>query len=124
MRVVRISEIREEPIDTATPVPGWAGGPVSRTRQNIIPPGGSSNFNCGVVNFSRGSSTGWHVHSSDQLLVITAGRGIVATEHEQHEVAVGDVAHIQAGENHWHGATKDSYMSHITITSPDSPGQR
>jgi len=27
------------------------------------------------------------------------------------------VVHILEGENHWHGAKKESYMSHITITA-------
>lgn len=124
MRVIRISEVHEEPVATATPVPGWSGGEVSRTRQTIIPGGGSKNFNCRVVNFSRGATTGWHVHSSDQILVITAGRGMVATEQKGYEVGVGYVVHIQAGENHWHGATIDSYMSHITITAAESQSRR
>ena len=38
---------------------------------------------------------------------------------EEREVTVGDVAHILQGENHWHGAKKESYMSHITITAVD-----
>jgi quercetin dioxygenase-like cupin family protein len=29
---------------------------------------------------------------------------------------VGDVAHINAGERHWHGAKADATMGHITIT--------
>ncbi|MFH1560202.1 MAG: cupin domain-containing protein [Chloroflexota bacterium] len=124
MRVIRISEVQEEPMATATPTPDWPGGPISRSRQTIIPPNGSKDFNCGVVSFSRGATTGWHIHDSDQILVITAGRGIVATEHEQFEMAVGDVVHFQAGENHWHGATNHSYMSHITITAPDSQSRR
>jgi quercetin dioxygenase-like cupin family protein len=28
--------------------------------------------------------------------------------------------HIKAGERHWHGATADSAMSHITVTTVDS----
>jgi quercetin dioxygenase-like cupin family protein len=35
-------------------------------------------------------------------------------------VGVGDVVQIMAGENHYHGGTKDSYMSHITITVAES----
>ncbi len=119
MRVVRTSEVAEEAMGTATPIPGWSGGEVSRTRQAMIPPGGSDFFNCSVVNFGRGAGTGFHTHTSGQILVITAGVGIVATEHEEHEVTVGDIIHIQPGENHWHGAKKESYMSHITITAPD-----
>jgi quercetin dioxygenase-like cupin family protein len=69
------------------------------------------------VNFRVGSTTGWHVHDCDQILVVTAGKGIVATETERREITVGDVVHIKAGERHWHGARADSPMSHITITS-------
>jgi quercetin dioxygenase-like cupin family protein len=29
------------------------------------------------------------------------------------------VVHVLQGENHWHGATADSYMSHITITAAE-----
>lgn len=124
MRVVRISKVQEEAMGTATPTGDWQGGPVSRTRQTVIPQGGSKSFNCSVVNFGRGATTGWHVHNSDQILVITGGNGIVGNEQEQHEVGVGDVVQIMAGENHYHGATKDSYMSHITITAAESASTR
>jgi len=124
MRVVRIAEVQDEPMGTATPIPGWTGGEVRRTRQTIIPEGNSKNFNCSVVNFQRGATTGWHAHSSDQILVITSGVGVVANENEEREVTVGDVVHISAGERHWHGAKKESYMSHITITAADSQSRR
>ena len=38
--------------------------------------------------------------SCDQLLNVTSGSGMVATEHEQHEINVRDVVHIKAGERH------------------------
>ena len=124
MRVVRISQVQEETMLTATPVPGWPGGPVTRTRQPLVPADISKNFNCSVVNFGRGATTGFHAHTSDQILIITSGVGLVATEQEEREVTVGDIVHISAGEKHWHGATKDSYMSHITITAADSESVR
>ena len=117
MRVVRIAEVEHVPIDTATPIPGWTGGAVRRTRQPLIPEGASKNFSSSIVNFEKGATTGWHVHNSDQILVITSGVGMVANESEEREVTVGDVVHIQVGENHWHGAKAESYMSHITITA-------
>ena len=119
MRVIRIAEVETVPIDTATPIPGWTGGPVRRTRQPLLPDGASKTFSSSIVNFERGATTGWHVHKSDQLLVITSGVGVVANEHEEQEVTVGDVVHILQGENHWHGAKKESYMSHITITAAE-----
>ena len=117
MKVIRIAEVETVPIDTATPVPGWTGGEVRRTRQPLIPEGSSENFSSSVVNFERGATTGWHTHESDQILVVTSGVGIVANETEEQEITVGDVVHIRKGENHWHGARAESYMSHITITA-------
>ena len=79
MRVLKINDLPEKPMDTATPIAGWTGGPVSRTRQTVIGDGQSENFRCNVVNFRIGATTGWHVHDCDQILVVTAGRGIAAT---------------------------------------------
>ena len=121
MRVLKIAKLEEKPMDTATPVPGWSGGEVSRTRQAIIGEADSDNFRCNVVNFRQGATTGWHTHDCDQILVVTAGRGSVANEKEQREITVGDVVHIKAGERHWHGATADTPMSHITVTTDATP---
>jgi quercetin dioxygenase-like cupin family protein len=117
MRVLKISQLKETPMDTATPIAGWTGGLVSRTRQTVIGDGQSDNFRSSVVNFRVGATTGWHVHDCDQILVVTAGKGLVATESEQREITVGDIVHIKAGERHWHGASADSPMSHITVTT-------
>lgn len=116
MKVVTLKNIPIMPAEgAAEQTAGWTG-PVSRTRQTIIEPGNSENFNCSVVNFSQGCNTGWHIHDCDQILIVTSGSGIVATESEQREINVGDVAHIKAGERHWHGAKTDTTMGHITIT--------
>ena len=117
MRVVKLNNLPEKPMGTATPIAGWTGGEVVRTRQEVITDGQSENFRCNVVNFRVGATTGWHVHDCDQILVVTAGRGIVASETEEREITVGDVVHIKAGERHWHGAKADSPMSHITVTA-------
>ena len=117
MRVLKIDDLQKQPMSTATPIDGWTGGAVNRTRQELIGDGQSENFRCNVVNFSVGATTGWHAHDCDQILVVTAGRGIVANESEQRQITVGDVVHIKAGERHWHGARADSPMSHITVTA-------
>lgn len=120
MRVVKINELPETQMDGATPAPGWTGGSVSRTRQAIIGDGDSENFRCNVVNFGQGATTGWHVHDCDQILIVTAGEGTVATENQERQISVGDVVHIRAGERHWHGATVETTMSHITVTAAGS----
>jgi quercetin dioxygenase-like cupin family protein len=124
MRVLKINDLKETPMDTATPIAGWTGGPVSRTRQAVIGNGQSDHFRCNVVNFSVGSTTGWHAHDTDQILVVTAGRGFAATETERREITVGDIVHIKAGERHLHGALADTPLSHITVTTVGSSSKR
>ncbi len=67
------------------------------------------------VEFPPGARTVWHTHSVDQLLVVTDGRGIVATAEEERLVTSGDVIAFAAGERHWHGATADTSMRHLAI---------
>jgi quercetin dioxygenase-like cupin family protein len=63
-------------------------------------------------------TTGWHTHTCDQILVVTSGSGMVATEGgTPQEINIGDVVHIKAGERHWHGAKANTTMGHITITA-------
>ena len=116
MRVVTLNDIPKEDLGEATPIAGWTGGSVTRSRQTIIPQGESENYNCSIVNFSLGSTTGWHFHDCDQILVVTHGTGIVANEEKEREISVGDVVHIKAGEKHWHGAKANTTMGHITVT--------
>src|SRR5467141_252552 len=115
MKVVTLQDIPNVPMEGAEPIEGYIC-PVSRSRQTIIQPGESANYNCSVVNFSQGCTTGWHTHNCDQLLIVVSGNGMVANEREQLPIKVGDVVQIKAGERHWHGATANSTMGHITIT--------
>ena len=116
MKVVTLKDIPILPAEGAAErTAGWTG-PVARTRQTIIEPGESANFNCSVVNFSQGCNTGWHTHDCDQLLIVVSGSGIAATETQRFEINVGDVVQVKAGERHWHGAKADSTMGHITVT--------
>ena len=71
-----------------------------------------------LVKFSAGGRTTWHTHAFEQGLVITEGRGIVATEDREYEVGPGDIVIIPAGEKHWHGGTEATAMAHISITTP------
>ena len=69
------------------------------------------------VTFPPGARTNWHNHSEGQILIITSGRGRVATRAGHHEILEpGDVVWIAPGEDHWHGAGPDSVMAHIAIS--------
>jgi quercetin dioxygenase-like cupin family protein len=67
------------------------------------------------VSFKRGAVNKPHVHTTDQILVITDGEGLVATDEERHDVSAGDVALIPANTKHWHGARPGKDMTHWSI---------
>jgi len=71
-----------------------------------------------VVNFSPGAVNVFHSHTFNQLLYVTEGKGIVATESREVTVTPGTFIFIPAGEKHWHGATQDTAFSHIAIMPP------
>jgi quercetin dioxygenase-like cupin family protein len=84
------------------------------TLQTLLPE--SEDYDINIVNFGKGVRNRLHVHDCEQILIVTAGKGIVATETEQQTVTPGDVIYFAAGEKHWHGATEDSAFSHIYIS--------
>ena len=112
MRVVKMKDVPKAPFVT----PLFTSEEV--TIQPLIPEGGDYNMN--VVNFGKGVRNKFHTHESDQILIITEGKGIVATEKEERVVSVGEIILFPAGEKHWHGATDDSEFSHIYITRAHS----
>lgn len=103
-----MNEVAREPIVH----PLFTGSDVSR--QVLL--SDSKEYKMDIVNFGKGIRNKFHAHDSEQILIVTAGKGIVATEKEEKVVAVGDVILIPAGEKHWHGATDDSAFSHIFVT--------
>ena len=70
--------------------------------------------------FAKGAKNKFHAHSSDQILFVTEGHGLVATEANEVSIQEGDSVFIPAGEKHWHGATSDSNFAHISLTGANS----
>lgn len=70
------------------------------------------------VTFEAGARTRLHRHETDQVLIITAGRGVVGTPADRFDVEPGDVVLIPAGEPHHHGAAEDHDMTHLSILGP------
>jgi quercetin dioxygenase-like cupin family protein len=107
MKVVKIDEVTKEAF--ANPI--FTGSDV--TKQVLLPE--SHEFTANIVNFGKGVRNKFHAHDGEQILIVTNGRGMVATEKEERIVTQGDIIFFPAGEKHWHGATRDSEFSHIFI---------
>ena len=84
-------------------------------RQSLIDPEIAKEFRVSLITFSPGARNVFHTHTNEQVLYVTDGKGIVATEEEEHIVTPGTVILIPAGDRHWHGATKDTSFSHLSI---------
>lgn len=68
------------------------------------------------VTFEPGARTAWHTHPLGQTLIVTAGLGLVQREGGPvEEIRPGDVVWFEPGEEHWHGATPTTAMTHIAI---------
>ena len=79
-----------------------------------LPP---SRLNVTAVRFSPGARTAWHSHEGGQTLYVTEGRGLVQARGQRAvELRAGDVVFTPDREEHWHGATPDDFMTHLSIT--------
>jgi quercetin dioxygenase-like cupin family protein len=87
-------------------------------------PDDQSAIGCAHVRFAPGARTFWHSHPNGQTLYVTDGVGYVASRGvEPTEIRPGDVVYIEAGEEHWHGATADRFMAHVAMQEADESGQ-
>ncbi len=112
MQVISSKKVEKESFST----PLFTGPDV--TIQRLLP--NSREFDVNVVNFGKGVRNKFHAHDHEQVLIVTAGKGIIATEQEEIEIVPGDVVLIPANEKHWHGAVEDSDFSHIYVSNPAS----
>jgi quercetin dioxygenase-like cupin family protein len=87
-------------------------------------PDEQSAIGCAHVRFTPGARTAWHKHPKGQTLYVTDGIGYVATRgRDVREIRPGDVIYIEPGEEHWHGATPDRFMSHVAMQEADERGE-
>ena len=78
----------------------------------------SRQFRIAEMTFRDGTRTKLHVHDSEQVILVTAGEGIVGTADAEHRIAVGDVAVIPASEPHWHGSSPGDAVTQWSILGP------
>lgn len=75
------------------------------------------------VTFEPGCRNNWHIHHASkgggQILLCTDGEGYYQEQgQEVRKLMPGDVVYIEPSVKHWHGATKDSWFSHLSIEVP------
>jgi quercetin dioxygenase-like cupin family protein len=69
-----------------------------------------------LVRFTPGARSAWHSHAMGQTLHVTDGVGLVQTrDGKTIRMRPGDTVYTPPGEEHWHGATSDNFMSHLAM---------
>ena len=89
----------------------------------ITSPAGPSRLGAASVHFTPGARTAWHTHPFGQTIYVTEGIG--RCQHEGgpiEEIKPGDRVYFEPGENHWHGAAPDRFMTHTAMQEADDSG--
>jgi quercetin dioxygenase-like cupin family protein len=84
--------------------------------ESLIPTTPPARVGGAIVTFEPGARTAWHTHPLGQMLIVTAGCGLVQSKGGPVvKIRPGDVVWCPPGEKHWHGATATTAMTHIAI---------
>ena len=91
--------------------------------KSYLNPLNSTGLSINNVTFEPGCRNNYHIHHAKkgggQILLCTDGEGYYKEEgKEVRKLFPGDVVYIAPNVKHWHGATKDSWFSHIAIEVP------
>lgn len=82
----------------------------------LVEKDGIFNSSIGNVTFEPGARTNWHKHSGGQILLVIDGEGRYQEKGKEIQVLKkGDVVKIAPDIEHWHGASPNSWFTHISI---------
>jgi quercetin dioxygenase-like cupin family protein len=78
-----------------------------------------------AVHFTPGARTAWHSHAVGQTLYVTEGQGLVQSRGGNVvTIRSGDIVHTPPDEWHWHGASPERFMTHLSITEGVADNRR
>ncbi|MBN9211596.1 MAG: cupin [Microbacterium sp. 71-36] len=82
----------------------------------VSPQHDGQRLHAGLVRFAPGARTAWHSHPLGQTLRVIEGTARVqARGGAIVEVQAGQTVSCPPGEEHWHGAAPDSFMTHLAL---------
>ncbi|CAJ1229495.1 cupin domain-containing protein [Lactiplantibacillus xiangfangensis] len=95
---------------------------IGQSYLNSLAGGDDIDVNVANVTFEPGCRNNWHIHHDGyQILLVTGGEGWYQEAGKPARLLhAGDAVTIHEGVKHWHGATKDSWFSHVAITKGTS----
>jgi quercetin dioxygenase-like cupin family protein len=89
----------------------------------VATPSGPSHLSASLVHFTPGARTAWHAHPLGPTIYVTEGIGRVQRRGGPvAEIRPGDRVFFEPGEEHWHGAAPDRFMTHLALHQVDEAG--
>lgn len=89
----------------------------------VATPSEASRLNASSVHFTPGARTAWHTHPKGQTVYVTEGVGLAQRRGGPIEVLrPGDRVFFGPGEDHWHGAASNRFMTHLAMLEVDDEG--
>ena len=83
----------------------------------------ASRLSASSVHFTPGARTAWHTHPNGQTIYVLEGIGLAQRRGDPIEVIrPGDRVFFEPGEEHWHGAASNRFMTHLAMLIADDEG--
>jgi quercetin dioxygenase-like cupin family protein len=90
----------------------------------VAAPSATSRLSASSVHFTPGARTAWHTHPNGQTIYVTEGLGLCQRRGGPVEVILpGDRVFFEPGEEHWHGAAPNRFMTHLAMLQVDDEGR-
>ena len=114
-------QITRSSIETVAGPSEWFTGAVYIDA--VATPSGASRLMASSVHFTPGARTAWHTHPNGQTIYVIEGVGLAQRRGGQVEVIrPGDRVFFEPGEEHWHGAAPNRFMTHLAMLDVDEEG--
>ena len=89
----------------------------------VAAPSGASRVSASSVHFTPGARTAWHTHPNGQTIYVLEGIGLAQSRGGPIElIRPGDRVFFEPGEDHWHGATANRFMTHLAMLDVGDDG--
>jgi quercetin dioxygenase-like cupin family protein len=89
----------------------------------VATPSRCSRLTASSVHFTPRARPAWHNHPNGQTIWVTEGVGLCQRRGAPIEaIRPGDRVFFEPGEDHWHGAAANRFMTHIAMLEVDNVG--
>src|SRR3982074_1803025 len=119
-------QVTRNSINTMAGPSEWFTGTVDI--DTVAAPSGGSRLSASSVHLTPGARTAWHTHPNGQTIFVTEGVGRFQRRGGRGGGPVGGIrpggrVFFEPGEDHWHGAAPDRFMTHLAMLDVDDDGK-